>query len=416
MENTNVNNEENEVIEDELLNKFESILLDFTNDLQTTFPECEENIKKLNVSANKEKLYKYCKKQFCPHFFNILYKNEEMFEITEEKGGLYFLPLIDFKQLFNENISDNTKDIMWNYLQLMLFTCVKDVNDTEMFGETSKLFEAIDSNQLQEKLMETMNSLNDAFQDMEMKCENNNNEGDEESNNNNDESEQENKKFNFNDFKDFMNPEDLNSHLSGIMDGKIGQLAKEIAGEAMETFDMNDLENNEKNAEKLMKDMFKDPSKLMKLVKQIGGKIDKKMKDGSINKDELVKEAGEIMEKIQDIPGLKNVMSQMGMKGNGKMDFKGMMNRMQSTMNNAKTKDRMREKLKKRQEEEKNKQSNPNLTKINENNYAFRPEMNGSQEGFMPFMDEPVMKSSKRDKPTEKKKGKKKGKKGKSKK
>ena len=334
MENTNVNNEENEVIEDELLNKFESILVDFTNDLQRTFPECEENIKKLNISGNKEKLYKYCKKQFCPHFFNILYKNEDIFDITEEKGGLYFLPLIDFKQLFNENISDNTKDIMWNYLQLLLFTCVKDVNDTEMFGETSKLFEAIDGDQLQEKLMETMNGLNDAFKNMGMNNESENANVEDVNN----ESEEGNKKFNFNDFKDFMNPEDLNSHLSGIMDGKIGQLAKEIAGEAMESLNMDDLDNNEKNAEKLMKDMFKDPSKLMKLVKQIGGKLDKKMKDGSINKDELVKEAGEIMEKIQDIPGLKNVMSQMGMKGNGKMDFKGMMNRMQSTMNSAKNK------------------------------------------------------------------------------
>ena len=77
MENTNVNNEENEVIEDELLNKFESILVDFTNDLQRTFPECEENLKKLNVSGNKEKLYKYCKKQFCPHFLIFYIKTKK---------------------------------------------------------------------------------------------------------------------------------------------------------------------------------------------------------------------------------------------------------------------------------------------------------------------------------------------------
>ena len=57
---------------------------------------------------------------------------------------------------------------------IMLFTCVKDVNDTEMFGETSKLFEAIDGDQLQEKLMETMNGLNDAFQNMGMNNESEN--------------------------------------------------------------------------------------------------------------------------------------------------------------------------------------------------------------------------------------------------
>ena len=64
----------------------------------------------------------------------------------------------------------------------------------------------------------------------------------------------------------------------------------------------------------------------------------------------------------------------------------------------------MREKLRKRQEEELNKQNNPNLTKTNDNNYTFRPEMSGAQEGFSPFVDdEPVMRSSKRDKPTDKK-------------
>tara|TARA_Y100001970_G_C14214827_1_gene849025 strand:+ start:1305 stop:2567 length:1263 start_codon:yes stop_codon:yes gene_type:complete len=417
----NLNEDE---IEKDVLDKFENIMIDFTNDIVRTFPEYDNNIKKLNISENKEKLYKYCKKQFCPNFFNILYKNEQLFDIDEENNkGLYLLPTIDFKEIYNSNISENTKNILWNYLQVLLFTCVKDVNNEEVFGETSKLFEAIDSEQLQEKLMKTMDSLNDAFKTMGMNNtgESNNEENevvDEDNENHEDgeENETKNKKFNMDDFKDFLNPEDLNSHLSGIMDGKIGQLAKEIAGEAMESLDIGDIEKTE-NPEVFMKKMFKDPTKLMGLVRQIGGKLDKKMKDGSINQEELVKEAGEIMEKIQDIPGLKNVMSQMGMNTNGKMDFKGMMNKMQSTMKSAKMKDRMREKLKKRQEEQANLNNNPNIRKVGENNYSFRPEMSGTEEGFSPFMDdEPVLKSTKRDKPQEKKKGKKKGKKGKSKK
>ena len=63
-----------------------------------------------------------------------------------------------------------------------------------------------------------------------------------------------------------------------------------------------------------------------------------------------------------------------------------------------------------------NMNNNPNLTKIDENNYTFRPEMSGTQQGFSPFMDdEPVMKSTKKDKPTEKRKGKKKHKRNKAK-
>lgn len=406
-------NTENDVhdddIEDEILLKFESVLNDFTNDIVRTFPEMKENIDKLNIGVNKEKLYKYCKKQFCPHFFDILYKNESLFEENEEsdKNGLYFLPMIDFKFLFNSNISENTKDIIWNYLQVLLFICVKDVDNSKLFGDTSKLFEAIDGDELQNKLMKTMEELSSAFENMGST---NDNDAAEEASEQG-ESGEKSKSFNPENLKDFLNPDELNSHLSGIMDGKIGQLAKEIASEALETMDLGSM-NEGDNPEKFMKNMFKDPAKLMGLVKQIGGKIDKKMKDGSIKQEELVKEAGDIMEKIQDIPGLKNVMSQMGMNANGKMDLKGMMNKMQNSMKSAKMKDRMREKLRKKQEQQANMDNNPNLTKTDDGKYHFRPEMNGSEEGLTSMMDtEPVMKSSKKDKPNPKKKGKKKNKK-----
>lgn len=408
-----MNNENESHVEDnigdDILLKFQDVLIDFTNDIARTFPEMEENIKKLNIESNKEKLYKYCKKQFCPHFFDILYKNESIFETKEDEEckGLYLLPMIDFKFLYNSNISTNTKDIIWNYLQVLLFICVKDVDNNELFGDTSKLFEAIDGDELQNKLMKTMEELSSAFENMNMD-KNEKSEGDEAEDSQEDEPKT--KSFKQEDFKNFFNPDDMNEHLSGIMDGKIGQLAKEIASEALETMDIESMENSD-NPEKFMKNMLKDPTKLMGLVKQIGGKIDKKMKDGSIKQEELVKEAGEIMEKIQDIPGLKNVMSQMGMNG-GKMDLKGMMNKMQNSMRGAKMKDRMREKLRKRQQEQASMDNNPNLTKTSTNTYKFRPEMNGTEEDLTGVMDnEPVMKSTKKDKPNEKRKGKKKNKK-----
>ena len=409
MNNENETHDGENIGEDILL-KFQDVLIDFTNDISRTFPEMEENIKKLNIESNKEKLYMYCKKQFCPHFFDILYKNESMFETKddEKSSGLYLLPMIDFKFLYNSNISSNTKDIIWNYLQVLLFICVKDVDNNKLFGDTSKLFEAIDGDELQKKLMKTMEELSSAFENMGMDKDNENSasDGAEEAQ----EDEQKNKSFNHEDFKNFLNPDDMNEHLSGIMDGKIGQLAKEIASEALETMDLESMENSD-NPEKFMKNMLKDPTKLMGLVKQIGGKIDKKMKDGSIKQEELVKEAGEIMEKIQDIPGLKNVMSQMGMNG-GKMDLKGMMNKMQNSMRGAKMKDRMREKLRKRQQEQASMDNNPNLTKTSSNTYKFRPEMNGTEEGLTTVIDdEPVLKSTKKDKPNEKRKGKKKNKK-----
>ena len=199
-------------------------------------------------------------------------------------------------------------------------------------------------------------------------------------------------------FKDFLNPEKLNDHLSGIMDGKIGQLAKEIASDAMEDFKSEgiDLEDSE-NA---MKNMFKNPTKLMGLVKKIGGKLDKKMKDGTIDEKELLEEATDIMDKIQDIPGLKNMMSQMGMGGgkNGKMDFKGMMSRMQSNLKEAKTKDRLRQKLEERKKKQQEEFANAfQQSNEEQNTFIFRDED-----------DEPIQKSTKKKSNNKKKKGKKK--------
>ena len=34
-----------------------------------------------------------------------------------------FYPNVDFKDLWAEDISDKTKEVLWKYLQLTLFTC-----------------------------------------------------------------------------------------------------------------------------------------------------------------------------------------------------------------------------------------------------------------------------------------------------
>ena len=95
-----------------------------------------------------------------------------------------------------------------------------------------------------------------------------------------------------------------------------------------------------------MKNLFKNPGKIMGLVKSIGGKLDAKMKSGDLNESELLEEASEIVDKMKDMPGLKNMMSQMGMPG-GNFDVKGMANKMQQSMKQAKMKERMQEKLRK---------------------------------------------------------------------
>ena len=51
-------------------------------------------------------------------FFDILYQNQTIFEDNNE-NNVYFLPGVNFKTLWNENISDKTRETIWKYLQLI---------------------------------------------------------------------------------------------------------------------------------------------------------------------------------------------------------------------------------------------------------------------------------------------------------
>ena len=82
---------------------------------------------------------------------------------TSDDYNTKFLPNIEFKNLWKEDISDKTRDVIWKYLQLILFSVSKGLEDGESFGDTAKLFEAIDEGDLKNKLEETMNEMNSSF-------------------------------------------------------------------------------------------------------------------------------------------------------------------------------------------------------------------------------------------------------------
>jgi len=106
-------------------------------------------------------------------------------------------------------------------------------------------------------------------------------------------------------------------------------------------------------ADAAFKKLFKNPGKLLSLVKKVGGKLEDKIKSGEIKESELLQEAGEFMSKMNSMPGmgnLKNVLGQMGMPGLGK-DVKLNMGALNNMMRGAQTRDRLRAKLAKKQQE-----------------------------------------------------------------
>jgi NADP-dependent 3-hydroxy acid dehydrogenase YdfG len=322
------------------LKDFKKIIVDMTKDILISFPELAPtmNVHLKNVVTDNDEacesidfVFKHCMKTYPDKFFDILYQNDTIF--TNEKNSADFLPDIDFKLLWKENLTDKTRETIWKYLQLVLFTIVsnKEAFSGESFGNTAKLFEAINEEEFKSKLEETISQMKDVF-DMS---------GNNDTSENSSSSSGKTSGINL---EDLPNPEDLHEHVTKMMEGKLGKLAREIAEET--AADLNiDMENAE-SMNDVFKRLFKNPTKLMSLVKNVGSKLDEKLKKGDINETELLKEAGEMMQHMKNMPGMKEMMSKMGMGGGGgKMNMGAMQANLERSMKSASQKDRLRAKL-----------------------------------------------------------------------
>ncbi len=313
----------------------EYVLRDFVQDVVTTFPETKEGLDPdlatllesqkgddctETVAAVRTKLAEV----YPSKFFDILYQNEELFDQTTE---LFLLPGIDFRPLWTSNITDATRQTMWKYLQLVLFTLVASMKDGASFGDTAKLFEAIDPEEFRGKLEETISEMQSCFEGEE-----NGEEGDDQDGTRTADS--------------IPDPESLHEHVKGMMGGKLGQLAHEIAEEAARDLG---IDPDMKNPRAAFQTLLKDPMKLMGLVKKVGGKLNDKIKSGEIKEAELLKEATEIVQRMRDMPGMGGIESLLRRKGGGKPDLGAMQAHLQRNSKMASQRDRMRAKLASRQ-------------------------------------------------------------------
>jgi len=301
--------------------KFSSVVADFARDLCITFPEHIDKLEKWTLEPSGEdvvELYQYCLTVYPKRFFDILYQNGDIF--TKEEDNTFFFPGLDFALLYNcTGVTENTKKTIWKYLQLILFTVIQDVKDKANFGDSMNMFEGIDEKDLHEKLKETMGGISEFFAKMKEGVPAPSSETDE-------------TPFpmpNFEEFsKKFPNMPDMENiqdHLKTLFDGKIGSLAKEMAEEISEEFkDMLGPEAAElNNTEDAMKLFMKDPTKLMGLMKKISTKLDQKMKNGDISKEEMMSEASEMLKKMKEMGGgeqMKDMFEKFakGMGGLGK--------------------------------------------------------------------------------------------------
>tara|TARA_Y100000992_G_scaffold302395_1_gene276377 strand:+ start:868 stop:2166 length:1299 start_codon:yes stop_codon:yes gene_type:complete len=338
-------------LENELdINKFEKVISDFIEDIKNTFPEYTDVIELYyeDDALKVNDVYNHCKDVYPERFFDILYKNEEM--MNDESLNTFFLPNIEFKKLWNsEGITESIKETIWKYLQLVLLSLVENIKDKTEFGDTAKLFEAMDNDIFKEKMQDTMKNIQDLLGNLNF------GEDDDEENENDNENENENKNKS-NSKEGFLNPENIQEHISTLLDGKLGKLANEIAEETAADLGI-DITNEEdsKGMNDIMKDLFSNPSKIMDLVKKVGGKLDDKIKKGDIKESELLDEAGNIMKMMKDMPGMpgmkdmNKILKSMGMgnmmpPGMGGKNTKFNTGAMKSHLKKKEMQDRIRKK------------------------------------------------------------------------
>ena len=327
-----INDEEQSNDEENENNKCIKILKEFLNNLMDVFPELEVKLDKHlnNIRLEKETeqdielIKEYIKKIYPERFFDLLYENENIF--LDENINTNFLPNINFSLLWKEDISDKTKSTIWQYLKLLCFSMINDESSENIFGDTSKLFEAMDPNILKEKLESTIFEMSDMF---------------------------DSSKNNFNDIsKNLPNIEQLHESINKLMKGKLGRLAKEITEETIK--DLGDL-SGVNSVKDLFNNLFKNPNKLTNIVKKMSDTLDKKIKDGDINESELMEEALEMMENFKNMPGMDNMQEmfqKMGMPDLTKsnVNLGAMKGKMKQNIRKQKMKERMLKKMQQKKE------------------------------------------------------------------
>ena len=148
--------------------------------------------------------------------------------------------------------------------------------------------------------------------------------------------------------KDLPNAEKLHDHITGLLEGHLGRLAKEIAEETASEMNLNLTDVT--SVSDVFQQLFQNPGKLMKIVKKVGTKLDDKLKSGEIKESELLKEATELMGKMGKTPGMKNMNSLFGEMGlpigrKSKINKSAFQAHMQRQMRAAKMRERMKSKL-----------------------------------------------------------------------
>lgn len=230
---------------------FYTIMNSFINDIKLTFPEYTHIIQKWWSGDEKQTrfVFEHCMKIFPMKTFEIINENAEIFA---KNANTEFLPNILFCYLWESEISDNTRKIIWKYFNAILASLLSSIKiDRNDFANEPEMIA---------KLSETLKNVHSVFEEKSPEA-------------------------------------DFQEKFKEMTGGKIGKLAVELAEETAKSLNMTDSPDG-------MMELLKNPSKLMDMVKNMGDKLDERLKTGELNESDIMNEGIDLMKKMKDVPGM----------------------------------------------------------------------------------------------------------------
>ena len=297
-----------------------------------------KNLSKINGDINYSKYYDFTDPG--DKYVNMFYKNCSKFsnDIANKDEIIFseentILDNINFNQIWNSDLSDENRSVIWNYLHTLFIFAYEHIKNVDI-KNILKTLKGVssDDDDLDNDTKTLINIINSLTN-----------------------------KFNYDNIEE-VNENDENENMSyelpQIFNGTIGNLAKEIAQE----IDTNAI--NLDDPASLLKDLMSgnfdennDQTGIVNLVKNITSKIQNKLSDGDIQESDLVSDAESLMKNFSNpnssMGGLEgmgdlgnmfsSLMSNMGnMTG---MQKGAMKTNMERTMSSNETKKRLKQKL-----------------------------------------------------------------------
>ena len=261
-----------------------SIFSNFIRDLSKTYPEIKSclyrNYEDCLINENKSlsefpKLINFLE-LIDEYEKYIMDKNLEFFDLEVE-----LLENISFKNLWEKNISNKTRETIWKYLQTFQIINI-NLKSNEQLKEALNKIGKDTTMEVDKKTVKDLKKLKKLSDDIKKE------KGEDEL-------------------------DELDEMFDGLMDTGIGEIAKEVA-KNINVEDIFGNINENSNPMDLMTKMM-DPEKMGAIFNNINTVMEKKVEKGEVTKDSLKGEAEGMMNKMSDNPLFSGMMNKMKDEG-----------------------------------------------------------------------------------------------------